>query len=325
MPNQTSRRNLFRTALPALTVPAVLAAPASQVKGAKAKRVKAKGVTIGFVTNEFRDFSNAALAKEFSAQGVRLIQLFLTQTDSNYWRYNSRSDLKGLTPDRCREIAGIYRSAGIAIHSIGVYANLIHPDAGERKLQMAYFEAMMKVGNAMGVRRFVTEAGHYINPQTPAARVPYDWQEDVWRTMVSTGKELAQMAAANDATVLFEPYFLGFLATAKRTRVFLEEVGSPRMRVNLDPANLLEVNDLEEMFNQLAPLIDSVHAKDRKLHVIKGVPAGGGDVDYVRLVRLTAERTPGVPLVLEYADSSTWRHALAYLRNAMKQAGIAEA
>ena len=41
-----------------------------------------------------------------------------------------RSDL---TADRCQAIADTYRSAGITIHSIGVYTNLIHPDEAERR------------------------------------------------------------------------------------------------------------------------------------------------------------------------------------------------
>ena len=38
------------------------------------------------------------------------------------------------------------RSAGISIHSIGVYTNLIHPDEAERRANLAYFEAMMDAG-----------------------------------------------------------------------------------------------------------------------------------------------------------------------------------
>ena len=310
MPSQINRRNMLQTAL-----------AAHAVGGAQA--AGSKHVTIGMATLEFRELTNSAVAKELAGEGVRTIQLFLTQSDSNYWKYNSRSDLKGLTPERCREIAGAYRSAGVSIHSIGVYTNLIHPDAAERKANLAYFEAMFKAGAAMGVRKFVTEAGHYYS-DAPAPRIPHDWQEEVWRAMVATGKELARMAAAHDATVLFEPYFQGFLATAKRTRIFLEELGSPRMRALLDPANLLEVNDLEEMFNQLQPWIDCLHAKDRKLHVTKGVGAGAGDLDYPAFVKLAAERTPGVPLILEYVGSKNWRPALAHLRNALRQSGLRE-
>jgi sugar phosphate isomerase/epimerase len=142
--------------------------------------------------------------------------------------------------------------------------------------------------------------------------------------MVATGKELARMADAQGATVLLEPYFEGFLASAKRTRMFLEEVGSTRIRALLDPANLLEVNDLEEMFNQLQPWIDCFHAKDRKLHVVRGVAAGQGDLDYRKFVTLAAERRPAAPLILEYVGADSFRQALTHLRQVVREAGLAE-
>jgi len=269
-------------------------------------------------TTDFRTHTNAQLAKELAAEGVQIVQLFLTQTDSNYWKYNSRSELAGLTADRCKKIAETYRSAGLSIHSIGVYTNLIHPDQAERKANLAYFEAMMKVGAHMNVRTFVTEAGHYLAPDRPAPAVEHHFQEGVWKMMVATGRELAQMAERYDATVLFEPFYRHFLASAKRTRVYLEEIGSPRLRVLLDPANLLEINDLGEMFDQLAPRIDCLHAKDRKLHVDRGVPAGQGDLDYAEFVTLVAQRTPKAPLVLEYVGAKDYKQALAHLRQAIR-------
>jgi sugar phosphate isomerase/epimerase len=275
-------------------------------------------LTIGMATTDFRTHTNAQLAAELVAEGVHTVQLFLTQTDSNYWKYNSRSDLSGLTADRCREIADTYRSAHISIHSIGVYTNLIHPDPAERKDNMAYFEAMMKVGAHMDVRAFITEAGHYYAPDRPAPRVEHHFQEEVWKTMVATGRELAQMAEGYNATVLFEPFYRHFLASAKRTRLYLEEVGSPRIRALLDPANLLEVNDLAEMFDQLAPWIDCLHAKDRRLHVDRGVPAGQGDLDYLRFVTLATQRTPNVPLILEYVGAKDYKQTLAHLRRTIR-------
>ena len=271
-------------------------------------------LTLGIATFQFGTYSNAQLAQELAGEGVQAVQLFLSQTDSNYWRYNGRSDLSDLTPDRCRKIADTYRSAGIAIHSLGVYTNLIHPDPSERKANLAYFEQMMQVGTHMDVRTFITEAGHYHNPNEPAPAVEYHFQEEVWKTMVATGRELAKLAERHDATVLFEPYYRHFFASAKRTRVYLEEVDSRHLRALLDPANLLELNDLNEMFDQLAPWIDCLHAKDRKLHVDRGVPAGQGDLDYPQFVRLAAERTPHAPLILEYVGPDNYRQALAHLR-----------
>jgi sugar phosphate isomerase/epimerase len=313
-----SRRDALQAAGAALTVGA-----ASPVLG-NALQNRPAAVTVGMATTEFRKVTNAALAKELREAGIRTIQLFLTQTDSNYWKYNDRSDLAGLTPARAAEIAGTYRSAGISIHSIGVYTNMIHPAEAERRANLAYFESMMKVGDAMDVRTFITEAGHYRpKPPEPGAE-GYHWREDVWHRMVATGKQLALMADGHGATVLFEPYFEGFLATAKRTRMFLEEVDSPRIRALLDPANLLESNDLEEMFGQLQPWIDCFHAKDRKLHVVRGVGAGQGDLDYRKFVTLAAQRKPGAPLFLEYVGADSYKQALTHLRQVIREAGLPE-
>lgn len=279
---------------------------------------------LGVSTLGFDQLTHAQLARELAGERIRLVQLFLAQSDTRYWKYNGTSDVSPMTRERCRAVAEAYRSSGIAIHSIGVYTNLIHPQEGERQAALAYFEAMMKVGAEMDVRAFVTEAGHYQGPG-PEPAVPHHFQEAVWAQMVATFRKLADAAGRYDATVLLEPFHRGFLATAKRTRVFLDEVHSPRIRSLLDPANLLEVNDLGEMFEQLGPRIDCLHAKDRKLHVDRGVPAGQGDLDYDAFLKLAAERTPAAPVVLEYVGPKDYKAALAHVRAAMERAGIAEA
>ena len=283
------------------------------------------GLTVGISTLGFGGHTNVALAKELAGAGFSTIQLFLTQSDSNFWKYNSRADVSSLTAVRCREIAGVYRRAGLSIHSIGVYTNLIHPDAAEVAANLAYFEAMMEIGGHMGVRTFINEAGHYHDPKAPAPAVPLDFQDEVWARMVATGKKLAEMAARHDATVLMEPYFQSFFASAKRLRLYVEEVGSPRVRVLLDPANLIELNDLDEMFQQLTPLIGCLHAKDRKLHTQRGVAAGKGDIDYKRFVTLAAKHTPAVPLILEYVGAKDYLEARDHLIGAMRAEGIPEA
>lgn len=277
---------------------------------------------IGVATLGFPKFTNAELARELSGDGIRLIQLFLAQSDTKFWKYNGRSDVSPLTPARCREVARIYADAGIAIHSLGVYTNLIHPDPAERRANLDYFAAMMEVGGHMGVHTFISEAGHHLDPKAPAPRVEHHFQDEVWPQMIETARQLAIHAERRGATVLLEPFYRGFLASAKRLRVFLEEVGSPRIRALLDPANLIEVNDLEEMFQQLSPWIDCLHAKDRKLHVERGVAAGAGSLDYVQFVKLAARHTPAAPLILEYVGPADYRAARDHLQNAIGQAGL---
>lgn len=321
MQQGVSRRQVFRGMAQAAVACGAGLAPRS----ARAADGGAAGLTVGISTLGFGGHTHAQLARELAGAGFGTVQLFLSQSDSNFWTYNSRADVSSLTPERCREIAGAYRDAGLAIHSIGVYTNLIHPDEAEVAANLAYFEAMMAIGGHMGVRTFITEAGHFHDAKAPAPGVPLEFQDAVWPRMVATGKRLAGLAERHDAKVLFEPFFRGFLASAKRLRLFIEEVGSPRVRVLLDPANLIELNDLDEMFQQLGPLIDCLHAKDRKLHTDRGVAAGKGDVDYKRFVTLAARHTPAAPLVLEYVGAKDYLEARAHLLGAMQAAGIPEA
>jgi sugar phosphate isomerase/epimerase len=311
-----TRRELIQTAGAAL--PLVGASLAGANQSAKS------GISpnVGISTQQFTKYTNAQLAATLAERGFRVVQLFLMQSDSRYWKYNSRADLSDLTAARCEAIGRAYRSAGITIHSMGVYTNLIHGDSAERQACLKYFEDNMKVGSDIGVRTFITEAGHW-EPEKPTPGIPYHFREAVWKQMLATTRQLAEMAERHDATVLLEPSFAGFLASAKRTRVFLQEVNSPRIRVLLDPANLLEVDELEAMFDELTPWIDCIHAKDRNLHVDAGVAAGQGDVDYRKFVSLAAKRTPKAPLILEYVGPENYEQSLQHLQKALREAGVA--
>jgi len=312
MNHQLTRREALKVSAAALPLLGV------SMGAVAANTTSINAPTVGISTLGFPEYTNAELAKVLAESGLRTIQLFLSQKDSNYWRYNSRNDVSAVDAARSKAIAEAYRAQGISIHSIGVYTNLIHADEAERKANLDYFEAMMRIGAAMDVRVFITEAGHY-EPDPPESGVPYHFREEVWNQMVDTGKELVKLAERHDATVLFEPFYRGFLASAKRTRLFLEAIDSPRARALLDPANLIEINDQEEMFTQLAPYIDCLHAKDRKLHVDRGVAAGQGDLDYAKFVALAAKLVPDAPFILEYVGAGDYKQALELLQNAIRQ------
>ncbi len=310
-----TRRELIQTA--GAAVPIIGASLAAANQGAKSEI----SPNVGISTQQFTKYTNAQLAEALAQRGFRVVQLFLMQSDSRYWKYNGRSDLSDLTAARCEAIGRAYRSAGLTIHSMGVYTNLIHGDPAERQACLKYFEDNMKVGGDIGVRAFITEAGHW-EPEKLTPGIPYHFREAVWKQMLMTIKQLAEMAERHDSTVLLEPSFASFLASAKRTRVFLHEVNSPRIRVLLDPANLLEVDEIETMFDELTPWIDCIHAKDRTLHVDAGVAAGQGDVDYRKFVSLAAKRTPKAPLILEYVGPENYEQSLQHLQKAIRDAGI---
>jgi sugar phosphate isomerase/epimerase len=175
---------------------------------------RGKTLTIGIMTLLFTEYTNRRLAEELAQTGIHAVQLFLNQSDSRYWAYNGRCDLSGMTHQRCRALADDYQSAGVAIRSLAVYTNLIHPDASEREANLSYFESMMKIARKLGVNVLVTESGSYW-PAKQESNVPYFLEPAVWTQMVDTGKKLAELAERHEVTVALEPLHVEFLKRPK--------------------------------------------------------------------------------------------------------------
>jgi sugar phosphate isomerase/epimerase len=269
---------------------------------------------LGLATNGFNNLTNEEMAQLAADAKLDCVQLFLCQKDSNVWRYNGRADLSALTPEACRRIADSYRRRGLDIPSIGVYTNLIDPDPAEREKNVQYFAEMMRVANDMGIRILATECGSVIVPGK-GRDLSASLSEAAYPRLVESTRKLVELAVRRDVVIVFEPYFQDLLGSATATRYFIEEIAHPRVRVQLDPANLLPHNTLEEMFAALGPYLGALHAKDRKLHVTRGVAAGEGDVNYWKFVALARRHCPHLPLVVEYVNPQTYKAALAHLRS----------
>lgn len=269
---------------------------------------------IGLATNGFNALTNDETAQLAAEARLDCVQLFFCQKDSNYWKYNQRFDAAKLTPEECHRIAQAYRSRHLDIQAIGVYTNLIEPDDAEREKNVAHFVDMMRVARSMGVRVLGTECGSVIVPGK-GRDLSASLDERAYPRLVDSVKKLIPEAEKHDCILAFEPYFQDLLGSATATRYFIEEINHPRIRCQLDPANLLPHNTLEEMFKALAPYVCALHAKDRKLHVTKGVAAGEGDLDYRKFIALVRQYCPDIPMIIEYVNPKTYQAALTHLRS----------
>ncbi len=272
---------------------------------------------IGIVTLTFPNYTNEKAAQVIAESGFTHIQLFFAQTDSKYWIYNGRADVSHIRGEESRRIVEPYLKRGLEVTALAVYTNPIEPDDSAWEENLKYFCEMMRIASEMNIKTVITEGGH----------IRTDGKEDLgatmseasWHRIIQFAERLAEKAEEYDLVVGFEPYFLTQLSSAKRTRDFIEAVGSDRIGVQFDPANLLPNNSLDEMFAQLAPHIVAIHAKDRKIGVHQGVPAGQGDIDYARFVQLCAEHTPHLPIVIEYVNEENFLQAKDHLLSFINQ------
>jgi len=141
--------------------------------------------------------------------------------------------------------------------------------------------------------------------------------------MLETLAEAGKLAAARGITLSFETG----QETADLLRLTLDELGSPNLKVNFDPANMLlyDMGDPIRAVEILGPDIRSVHVKDAIRPKVAGqwgeeVPLGQGQVNIREFVNALSQNGYTGPLIIEreVGDQAgrlkDVQHGLAYLR-----------
>ena len=160
----------------------------------------------------------------------------------------------------------------------------------------------MEIAAANGVPYVSTETGF-----VPGHRgVQLETYESAFARLVQSFQRLAIAAARQDVRVCLESCVLDPVPSAKRTRDFIAQVGSDRIKVLLDPANLIANSSEEDMFRYLSPHVGYFHGKDRKVNDAKGRVVGDGDIDWPLFLELYHRHNPGVPFILEYVNADNF-------------------
>ena len=145
---------------------------------------------LGVVTRSFPQLTNQETADLLATNGFRWTELCFKQTDSDYWVYNGRSDMSGMTNDRGRRIVEIYRNAGVEVCCLGVFTNLLEPDDNELAANLRYFERHMEIAAYTGVPFVATETGF-----VPGRRgVQLETYESAFSRLVDSFRRLCDLA-----------------------------------------------------------------------------------------------------------------------------------
>jgi sugar phosphate isomerase/epimerase len=165
---------------------------------------------------------------------------------------------------------------------------------------------------ALGLSELMLHAGFLPAPGEPDRKA-----------MLETLAEAGKLAAAKGITLCFETG----QETAELLRLTLDELGSPNLKVNFDPANMLlyDMGDPIRAVEILGPDIRSVHVKDAIRTRVAGewgdeVRLGQGQVNIPEFVNVLKKNGYTGPLVIERevgdqaARLNDVRHGLAYLR-----------
>jgi sugar phosphate isomerase/epimerase len=199
--------------------------------------------------------------------------------------------------------------------------NMIHPDAGLRRLGLARLRTLAEACHAMGTN-VITLCTGTRDPDNMWRSHPENSGARAWADLVDSMGAALRIAEDCDILLAFEPEVTNVVDSAAKGRELLDTCASPRLKVVIDPANLFHLGELarmagvlDEAFALLGRDIVIAHAKDVMHDGESGKePAGRGLLDYDRyLADLHAVGFTG-PLILHGLEERDVETSLAFLR-----------
>ena len=226
-------------------------------------------------------------------------------------------------PDALAE--GIGRDTGdrgIRLAAVSGTYNMVHPDPRVRDRGLAGLRVIAAACGAMGAPVITLCTGSR-DPANMWRRHPDNGTPEAWRDLVASLTAALVIADEFDVALAFEPEPANVVASAALGRTLLREVDHPRLKVVLDPANIVASDldrppgaVLDEAFALLGEHIVVAHAKDL---TAAGAfcAAGRGVVPWDRCLGLFRDAGFAGPLILHSLEEDDADRAVAFLRDAI--------
>jgi sugar phosphate isomerase/epimerase len=206
------------------------------------------------------------------------------------------------------EHAQALAEAGIGVAAIAGYRNLIAPDEGERRENLAYLEHCLVLAPRLGTRVVATESGTR-SRVNEWADSPENTSPETWELFEESIAQLLAVAERSGSILALEGMVRHVLRTQSALARILDRFPSRHLQVVLDPYNYVSRNVVPVQPRFTAEFLDRFEHRFVLAHG-KDVGPGGaeeetpafgtGVFDQRPYLRFLRERRPDLPLILEH-------------------------
>ena len=229
-------------------------------------------------------------AKTFAGTTPEEVLLAARRAGYEAVQYNWACSGLGSLPDRIPErdaVAVGLAAAGTGVEVVALSAtyNMVHPELVRRLAGRRALAAIAGAASAAGARLLTVCTGSR-DAEDQWRRHPDNGSPGAFRDLCEELEAVLALAEAHDLLVGIEPELGNVVDSALRARELLDALGSERLRIVLDPANLFDVAGpdecrrlVEEAVDLLGTRIALAHAKDRDA-AGRVAAAGRGVVDF---------------------------------------------
>lgn len=217
------------------------------------------------------------------------------------------------------QIGRAAKAHGIRLAAVSGTYNMVHPDHAVRDQGLASLRAIAAACPAMGAP-VITLCTGTRDAEHMWRRHPENSGPAAWRDLLAAMTAALDIAEQHDVVLAIEPEPANVVASAVLGRRLLDELEHPRLKVVLDPANIVASDRerppaavLDEAFGLLGAEIVVAHAKD--LDADGGFCAAGlGIVPWAHCLALFRGVGFSGPLILHSLTEDDADRAVGFLR-----------
>ncbi len=300
----------------------------------------AAGAAAGFSSDPLRAFADA------KSSAVRLGgPIFLQSNDPAALAREHRR--LGYSAAYCPEIATLhdekllteiqraYAAENVVIAEVGAWKNMLDPEAGKRRENLAYVTERCALAEAIGARCCVDIAGSY-NPDSWYGPDPKNLSQEFFDATVENCRHIIDHVKPTRTRFTIEMMGWNLPDGPDSYLRLIQAVDRKAFGVHLDVCNGINSPQrfyqnsafIRECFQKLGPWVVSCHAKDLKwviemnVHFEEVVP-GRGQVDYRAYLTELAKLGREVPLMLEHLKTAAeYDEGRLYIKKVAAAAGV---
>ena len=187
----------------------------------------------------------------------------------------------------CSRIRNAFTERGLTMAALSGTFNMIHPDPTERAAGLAGLRRVIAAAPALGTV-VVTLCTGSRDRENMWRRHPDNDTSEAWSDLVAVMREAVRSAEDHGVTSASSRRSPMWSNSARKARRLIDEIGSPRLKVIMDGANIFHRGELARMREMLDEAFELVgddivlgHAKDLDHDGEAGhLAAGVGVLDY---------------------------------------------
>ena len=251
---------------------------------------------------------------------------------AGYTACEANDNWKKASDSEIRELKAALKQHDLMFYTIHRCINNIHPDLNERRKINKQVAENVECAEKLGIDFIVSHTGSCdVSPTLPHKD---NWSQETWKTSVAALKQILKDTSGSNVALAIEALNPCNINTPESHVRLKEDVGDPRIKVTLDPQNMLNMTSYyrtTELVNKCFELIGEdacyAHCKDVKLKetmlpAFEWVVVGTGGMDYENYLCHLSRMKKTRPLLLEFLPKEKYPLAKKYVEETAKKLGV---